>query len=111
MSKGITRSRTSVAAVTALVTALGAGVAVSGSADAAPRTVPGRATAARTTITAVSVSPTAVKVRGLDLATVVVSVTLGNSEFGEDPDTVTLIRTTSKTWDRSAPGGLTAPLV
>jgi hypothetical protein len=98
------------ARVAALVTALGAGVAFSGHADAVPRTVLGRATASTTTITAVSVSPTAVKVHGLDLTTVVVSVSLKDSERG-DPVSVTLSRTTKTAWDPSAPGDLTAPLV
>jgi hypothetical protein len=67
------------------------------------------AAATQPVLTAVSVSPGAVAVRGLDLVPVTVNITFSNTAWG-DPDSVVLVRTTHRAWDRSAPRALVGML-
>jgi hypothetical protein len=86
-------------------------VTVGQAAVAAPPGAVPRALVAATepVLTAVSVSPGAVAVRGLDLVQVTVSATFSDTAWG-DPEMVVLHRTTKGAWDRSAPGELLAIL-
>jgi hypothetical protein len=88
-------------AATGATTATGAGTGPVGARSTSAEAVP--------LITAVSVSPDRVAVRGLDLVPVTVTVTFADTRYG-DPDDVRLARTTEGAWDRSAPREILADL-